>query len=607
MRDKKHNKTLRLVPIFMGLLLALILIAAIGFLYTRYVRVNGEYMRTDLPSMDLSNKGITDISPLARCRDLRSLDLRGNPVTGEDVLELEKALPDCEILYDITLNGQTYESTVSSLELEDLPADWETIFSLRHLRSLTVARCTNPSAMESLQEGMPDCAMSWALGLGGSWYDSGVTSLDISGTAPYYEELLSQLMWFRSLESVRLRSAVLTLEQQRSLLQAYPDVSFAWPVAVGDVTLQDTAEALIFAQTNLADPAPLEDAMDLLPALHAVDFTGSRVSAEDRIRFQQDHPEMEVTWSIPLLGAIYPSDVEMLDFSNIAFSDTEALEEAIPYLPALKQIDMCNTGLSNETLDELNRRLENVKIVWTVSFSSYTLRTDATYFCASAIGIDHPYITDRNAEVFRYLTDMVALDMGHMSIHDLSFVEYMPHLTYLIIAECPILDISPLAACKELKYLEMFHTDISDISPLLECPEMESLNLCYTAISQKNAYETLMNIPKLGRLWYCHCPLNAKQREELQAAHPDCILFLIEGGEPSGGSWRYDQRYYDMRDALHMPYMPGGTNGLDEDGAQIIVDDLGHEFHLEDFDNGPYWWTEERYSDMHPYIIGVTA
>ena len=40
-----------------------------------------------------------------------------------------------------------------------------------------------------------------------------------------------------------------------------------------------------------------------------------------------------------------------------------------------------------------------------------------------------------------------------------------------------------------------------------------------------------------------------------------------------------------MRDFFEMYYMPGGTNGVDENGNQII-DDWGERFILEDWDGG---------------------
>ena len=50
-----------------------------------------------------------------------------------------------------------------------------------------------------------------------------------------------------------------------------------------------------------------------------------------------------------------------------------------------------------------------------------------------------------------------------------------------------------------------------------------------------------------------------------------------------------------------------GTNGVDENGNQIIIDDWGERFILEDWDGGPRWWEEPQYSHMHPHIYGITC
>ena len=194
-----------------------------------------------------------------------------------------------------------------------------------------------------------------------------------------------------------------------------------------------------------------------------------------------------------------------------------------------------------------------------------------------------------------------------MNITDLSFLQYMPHMTYLIIAECPIKDISPLAQLKELRYLEMFQTNVSDISPLLECTALKALNLAYMNVKQDNAWSVLPKLTNLDLLWYPSVPLSGTQRQQLADALPNTTLFLYNGCEPSGGIWRYNPYYYEMRDFFHMYYMPGGTNGVDENGNQIIIDDWGEEFILENWDGGPRWWEEPQYADMHPHIYGITC
>ena len=109
-------------------------------------------------------------------------------------------------------------------------------------------------------------------------------------------------------------------------------------------------------------------------------------------------------------------------------------------------------------------------------------------------------------------------------------------------------------------------------------------------------------------LWYCNCPLSAEQMREL-TNRENLTTFFLRGGECSGGTWRYSPYYYEMRDAFHAIYMPGGTNGVDPENqsTQIIVDDAGQWFYLENFDMDQYWWKQERYSMYHPYLIGLTV
>ena len=595
------------------LLIAVVAAAAgVSVFFYRNTLVDGRVIPVDSVELDLRGTGITDFSGLKRCTGLRTLDLRDNDIDPKTLAELRSALPECTILYDVVVGGVRYDNSTAELTLTDLPEDWEGLQNLP-LTSLTVEQCTNPAAMEELRSALPDCAMRWSLNVGGQWYDVSTDSLSIPGSAVYFEELLSQLQWFPQLQEVALPSAVLTAEQQRTLLGAYEGVAFSWPVAVGDMLLPcDTAE-LTFAQGETVDLAALESVLDLLPELKQVDFSDSGVDAQARVDFRAAHPDMDVSWNVTLLGETYSCDTEMLDFNNKAFSEADLaeLEATVSYLPQLQKIEMCDTGLSNETLDALNQKYEDIRVIWRVYLSNghYSLRTDDTYFWPSGqYGSGPPAVTDYDTPVLSYCTDMIALDLGHQYFTDLSFVQTMTHLKYLIIAECPIVDLSPLSSLKELVYLELFNTAIDDITPLVECTALKALNVCYIRALQDNAWAALSKMPGLEYLWYTNIPLSGAQLRQLQADNPALVTFTIRGGESSGGRWRYNQYYYDMRDALdHAWYMPSGTNGLDEDGYQIIIDDHGVEFHVPPQSAvSQYWWTLPECSYMHPYIQGVT-
>ena len=122
-------------------------------------------------------------------------------------------------------------------------------------------------------------------------------------------------------------------------------------------------------------------------------------------------------------------------------------------------------------------------------------------------------------------------------------------------------------------------------------------------------YNDLLKMPQLEYLWWCSSPLTKAQVNALKKQSPNLVVFTLRGGESSGGQWRYNQYYYEMRDCFHAWYMPSGTNGSDPENpsTQIIVDDAGTWFYLENYDGSQYWWLEERYSWMNPYIIGVTV
>ena len=609
MQEKEKNKAKTAARVLVICAAALIVLAAAaGFIFSRrYVRLGQQFIPVSAATLDLRGAGLTDLAPLDRCTALTELDVRENKLSAEALDEFRAKHPGCRVLYSVYLNGEPYDSAEESVTLEDLPNDWVNIRLFENLRSLTVNHCTAPGAMETLRAELPNCEMRYSLCIGSQWFDFAAAELTVSGTAPTAAELLTQLSHFPSVRTVNLPDAVFTINEQHSLVSAYPNISFFWNVQIGSQTVSNITTELSLAGEDAATLAQLTSALDLLPRLRTVELTGCTAPVADRLAFIEQHPDVSAGWTVSVEGQEFAWNTEFIDLNNYSIADVAALEAAFAELPKLAQVDMCDTNLSYEQLDALNRKYENIRVVWKVYFGNYYLRTDAEYFIAAAWGENKVYLTDDDIDCWKYCTDLRGLDIGHMNITDLSFLQYMPRMTYLIIAECPITDISPLAQLKELRYLEMFQTNVSDISPLLECTALKALNLAYMNVKQDNAWSVLPKLTNLDLLWYPSVPLSSAQRRQLADALPNTTLFLYDGCEPSGGIWRYNPYYYEMRDFFHMYYMPGGTNGVDENGNQIIIDDWGEEFILEDWDGGPRWWEEPQYAHMHPHIYGITC
>jgi len=270
-------------------------------------------------------------------------------------------------------------------------------------------------------------------------------------------------------------------------------------------------------------------------------------------------PAAFIKADVELYGQSFATDSVEIDLSGTEIESSTLIEKALPLFPKLKKVIMSDCGISDEDMDALNRRHEDVHFVWTLHFSVYDVRTDVTAFCASNVpGYVAPKLGDQQLAPIKYLTELVALDLGHMYYTDLSFLENMPKLRYLILVEANYRDISAIAGLSELHYLELFNNTIEDISPLLECRKLRHLNIGYT-----KGYDAsvLKEMTWLERLWYPGGFLDDALAAEIEKELSDteCYFVKYDGKGSTGGGWREDESYFTMRDLFEMHYMPGGT------------------------------------------------
>lgn len=338
-------------------------------------------------------------------------------------------------------------------------------------------------------------------------------------------------------------------------------------VKAGSLNFSDREELTDAELREIAEKAPL------FPRLKAVNLPDSEpTDAYIALTSELAAQGIDVVWRFSLYGVKVCSTDREINLTKCRVGDIgAAAEAAAEWMPHLEKIDMSHCGLRDELMDEIDKRHENVRFVWTVYFSAFSLRTDSTNFIAARTYNKEP-ISSRDMQILRYCPDLIALDLGHKEdIHDLSFLRYVPKLRYLILAECEIRDITPIGELSELEYLEIFWTKVEDPSPLLNCKKLLDLNICYIYTRADKAMEVLPQMTQLERLWYCGSGLSDEQKEELQKALPNCEMYLLPHAESTGGGWREHPRYFEMRDAFDMYYMPGGTNGVAEDGSQLIT------------------------------------
>ena len=157
--------------------------------------------------------------------------------------------------------------------------------------------------------------------------------------------------------------------------------------------------------------------------------------------------EDTVTLTIRKKSLTVPASSEYVDLGKLSLrardDEYQKLEEFISALPNLKKLDMYSTDIYRPRIEQLAERFPEIEFGWTmvISCTNYThpernahrIRTDATAFST----LHNKYCTGHTGEDFsilKYCKNLLALDIGHNTTGDLSFLYDLPKLKVLIVA-----------------------------------------------------------------------------------------------------------------------------------------------------------------------------
>lgn len=502
-----------------------------------------------------------DIARLAYFPALTALDLTAADVTPALFDAVHTAYPALSVRWSIPIGEGRYPSDAESIALTDFTVSELPLFDyFTALRAADARECTCYDAILALREKYPALELQWQVPLGGTEYlaDAAEIAVDDAATTP--ETLAAALRYLPAAKSVSFPACPWSETEKDALRAEFPDIAFVWPVEFfGTIYQSDTAE-LSFASRALSETelSELSEKLISLPKLTRVDLTDTGVTLEQMTPVCEKYPAVDFVFSFELFGVPISTEDTLLDFTGIAMESTEAVESILPVMHRLEKVDMSDCGFSDEEMDALNKKYENVRFVWTLHITHYDIRTDTTYFRASSRY--YGYFTNESVKRLAYCPDMIALDLGHRPIEDLNFLYEMPKLKYLVLLDCHALDLSPIASCDELIWLELNRAYTTSIAPLKDCKGLRDLNItCMTLLQPEDTFATLMEMDQLERVWFSYGVLTGAEQQQLQEAHPDIVYHGVEGWLQSNEDpWRYDQDYYDMRDALgHMFYMNG--------------------------------------------------
>jgi len=456
--------------------------------------------------------------------------------------------------WDVPLGSARFDSASKNIAVGNFAMDELGSFAyFTELETVDASAADCYEELMALKEAYPALEVIYSVAVGTEQVDSAVESYTPKPGVSA-EELMEKLKYLPALKQLDIIAMGYAQQQEQKLIDAYPGVSVVCITEIAGTELSGLSKELSLETFSSADIDMLCASAKRLFSLERIDLGENLLSQEQYCAIMDSYPGAEILCRLNFYGVEVSSDTDSLVLDGIQITDTAELDRAVQMLPRLEKVYMSDCGLSDEELDELNNKYEDVRIIWTVYVKWFDCRTDAEDFCVSRITNNYGMMTMTDEVIYpiRYCTDMVTLDLGHMVYYNSDFVENMPNLRFLIMGDTNISSIEALRNNKQLYYLEIFLTDVTDLSPLFELEELRYLNISYCPIED---YTQLFKLTWLEKLWFVRSGLTLEQQEEIRQALPNTeVCFWTSDGSSVDQGWRTTDGYYEMRDNLGMFY-----------------------------------------------------
>ena len=475
-------------------------------------------------------------------RNAAQLDLRSEDISVSHYKKLSGKLPECEILWNVPFQGTLYPQDTREVTVEALTAEEaDTLAScFPDLRTVHAEACTDYENLLTLRQRRPDVKVMYRVKLDGNAYPASAVRIALGGITA---QELERLPYLTVLKTVAVRGG--DGENLAKLREYCRENGIAFQLELGGEVIPEDAKEITVS-------GAAEESLTLLqflPELESLHLVLPEASAEALIRLREEYPNVDISWEQEICGKVFSTreTYEEIDLSDTDIRSLDLVDQGMAYFPEADQVFLGLCGIDNQAVAAFRERTrDKYKVVWTVTCGKkLTARTDDRSFMPVREGVY--YFNDAEAYNLRYCEDMVCIDIGHMSIHDVDFLKFMPDLEYLILAHTQITYIEPIRNCKKLKFLEVDWTPIKDFSPLADCTGLEDLNIGKTWAD----VEPLKQLTWLNNLWMVFRSASAY---ELTVALPDTRV-VCSGEATVDSGWRDLPNYFAMRDELGMYYM----------------------------------------------------
>ena len=338
----------------------------------------------------------------------------------------------------------------------------------------------------------------------------------------------SVLNKFKNLKTLDLTAMVISESDYDTISsQVGENVDIVWNVPVGNKSFNNKTHTLeITSEMNVKNASCIKY-LPFLNSLTINSIPSSQLLLDIVNNAKANNPDVEIFCETSVYGVKVNDHTEFLDLNDIPIDDLTELDIALSILPNLKTVEICGCTLANEEIAALRDKYPDKKIVWLIKVTRFKIRTDAQVFSTLGNMKYYNFTSEVASPIFKYCTELRALDLGHNNITDISEITNLKHLHTLILSDNAISDVSPLTQLPNLNYLEIAVNKIKDATPLGQLPQLENLYIVHND-GIKNIVE-LANCKKMNKLYIANCRISGNEIGTLKQALPKDCEFVYMG------------------------------------------------------------------------------
>ncbi len=410
-------------------------------------------------------------------------------------------------------------------------SEFKNVEKLKNLKKLDLRGCDlSEERFDEIFEALPGCTVLWDVPFGGERIDNMSRTITLGDSS-----IFDNLSYLTKLEYVDASDCT-RYNDIKSAQEKYPNVEFTWGVLVDGNEVSGNAESVVLSKNATADDVAVLKYLSNLKYVDATECSlyGDLVELDKAVVSGCD-----IEWKVNLAGLSISSLDTKADLRGYTVSDVAEVEDALQYLPRLTYLDMCGCGLSNEQMETLLNDYPNVKFVWYISFARWeNVRTDIKVF--SSLNFDkQSYDQETYAPLLKYCTDLVALDLGHSSVSNLSSFTNLKKLQCLFLTGNWVNDITGIEQLQELQTIELFSNNIKDFSMLNELPNLHDIGIGF---NPKEGYNTITDLKSPENIWLTYSfdgYVPQETKDLLEGLYPDARFCYFSGrwSVASGKIW----------------------------------------------------------------------